>query len=526
LIVKNTHFIKQRTIAHMLTTQEKIKSLDILGVESRQYVKEGKCVVLCHGTFDLIHTGHIRHLQEAKKQGDILVVTITADKYVNKGPDRPVFSEIHRAENLSALSCVDFVGIVDAETAEKPISKIQPGIYVKGNEYKNAANDLTGKIIKEKQLVEKFNGKIYFTNDITFSSSSLINEHFGIFPPETKSYLHSFKQNYSSKVIIDMLQTLKNLNVLVVGDAIVDEYHYVEPLGQSGKGDNLSVKFNSQEQFAGGSLAIANHLAGFAKKVTVLTGLGEQESHEDFVRSKLKKNVHPEFFYFQDAPTIVKRRYVNLDLSKLFEVYFYNDKPSLKGIEDKVCFWLVENTAKFDVVIVPDFGNGFISSRMIQKLCSQARFLAVNTQVNSGNRGYHSINQYSRADFVSLNTPELRIATHDRHDSVENLARKIIGPLGAKNLAVTLGKDGAILLNKSRDTIYKTPVLSTKVLDRIGAGDAFLSLAGLCLGAGIDSDIALFVGSSAAALDVQVVCNRESISPVNLYKYINTLLKS
>ena len=81
-------------------------------------------------------------------------------------------------------------------------------------------------------------------------------------------------------------------------------------------------------------------------------------------------------------------------------------------------------------------------------------------------------------------------------------------------------------MDQSPEATHKTPILSTKVLDRIGAGDAFLSLAGLCLGGGIASDIALFVGSAAAALDVQVVCNRESITPVNLYKYINTLLKS
>ena len=270
-----------------------------------------------------------------------------------------------------------------------------------------------------------------------------------------------------------------------------------------------SVKFNSKEQFAGGSLAIANHIAGFVKDVTLVTGLGKKESHEEFIRSKLEKHVRSEFFYFKDAPTIVKRRYVNADLSRLFEVYFYNDKFDSEHIDKDVCFWLEKNTAKFDVVVVPDFGNGFIFEGMIQKICKHARFLAVNTQVNSGNRGYHSINQYPRADFISLNTPELRIATHDRHDSVENLAKKVIGQLGAKYLAVTLGSEVAFLLNKSPEKIYKTPALSTNVLDRIGAGDSFLSLAGLCLGGNLSSEVALFVGSVAAALDVQVVFNRE-----------------
>jgi rfaE bifunctional protein nucleotidyltransferase chain/domain len=510
----------------MLRTQTKIKKLDLLETESMQFEKEGKCVVLCHGTFDLIHAGHIRHLQEARSQGDVLFVTITGDKYVNKGPGRPVFSENLRAENLSALSCVDHVGIVYAESAEEPISKIKPRIYVKGNEYKNAAEDVTGKITKEKQLVEKFNGKIYFTNDITFSSSSLLNQHFGVFPPETKSYLSKFKKKYSSEKIIDALRSLENLNVLVIGDAIVDEYHYAEPLGQSSKGANLAVKFCSEEQFAGGALAIANHIAGFVKNVTLVTGLGKQKSHEEFILSKLKENIHPEFFYFEDAPTIVKRRYVDEDLVKLFEVYFYNDEPSIEHIDPQVCSWLEKNTAKFDVVIVPDFGNGFISTNMIQKLCDHARFLAINTQVNSGNRGYHSINRYPRADFVALNGPELRIATHDRHDSFENLAKLIMTRIGAKYFAVTLGSDGALLLDKNPDRTNVIPILSTKVLDRIGAGDAFLSLAGLCLARGLDSDVALFVGSAAAALEVQVVCNRESIIPINLYKYINTLLKS
>ena len=185
-----------------------------------------------------------------------------------------------------------------------------------------------------------------------------------------------------------------------------------------------------------------------------------------------------------------------------------------------------KNTAKFDITVVPDFGNGFISKKIVQKICDHARFLAINTQVNSGNRGYHSINRYPRADFVVLNGPELRIAAHDRNDSYENLAKVIMKRVGAKYLAVTLGSDGALLLDKNPETTHRIPILSTKVLDRVGAGDAFLSLAGLCLGGDLDSDIALFVGSAAAALDVQVVCNRESISPVNLYKYINTLLKS
>ena len=510
----------------MQTATKKILTLDELSVKAKEYRDSGKKVVLCHGTFDLIHSGHIRYLNSARNEGDVLFVTVTADEFVNKGPGRPVFSQDLRAENLGFLSFVDFVAVNNAPTAVNVLSNVKPHAYVKGPDYKNMEDDITGNIHAEKKAVEAHGGKIVFTDDITFSSTSLLNEHFGVFSPEIKDYLHSFREKYNCEEVISLLQALGNLNVLVVGDAIVDEYHYVDPLGQSSKGANLAVKFNSKEQFAGGSLAVANHIAGFVENVTVVTGLGEQNSHEEFIRSKLQKNVTFEPFYFQDAPTIVKRRYVDVDLVKLFEVYFYNDQPSAEYIDPAVCSWLEKNTAQFDVVIVPDFGNGFISTSMIQKICDNARFLAINTQVNSGNRGYHSINRYPCADFISLNGPELRIATHDRHDSYENLAKMLLEKLRAKYFAVTLGSDGALLLDKNPELTHKTPILSTKVLDRIGAGDTFLSLTGLCLGGGVAPEIALFTGSAAAALDVQIVCNREPINPVNLYKYISTLLKA
>ena len=162
---------------------------------------------------------------------------------------------------------------------------------------------------------------------------------------------------------------------------------------------------------------------------------------------------------------------------------------------------------------------------MIRTLEAKSKYMAVNTQVNSGNRGYHAISRYSRADQVSLNEPELRLATHNRYDSVEALAEKVGQIINAKHVSITRGTNGAIMLNRDNNEIHRAPVLSTKVIDRIGAGDAFLSLAGICLGGGLPSELTTFVASAAAAIDVQIVCNRDPINPVDLYKYITTLLK-
>jgi rfaE bifunctional protein nucleotidyltransferase chain/domain len=503
----------------------KILSLDDIGAKSKELKAKGKRVVLCHGTFDLMHTGHIRHLQRARKEGDALFVTVTGDKYVNKGPGRPVFSEELRAETLAALACVDYVAINQDLTAINPINKIAPDIYAKGSDYQSHKDDVTGNIVREMNAVEAQGGKVLYTNEITFSSSNLLNEHFGVFPPETKEFLNGFRESFSEKDVVAKVKSLQPLNVLVVGDAIIDQYHYVAPLGQTGKGNILAVKYESEEQFAGGSLAVANHLAGFASKVTLVAGIGRINSHEEFMRSKLLGNVTPHFVHIDNAPTVVKRRFVDSDLAKFFEVYFFQEDPILGKQEKEICDWLERELPKYDVVVVPDFGNGFVSQSMAEVLSQKAKFLAVNTQVNSGNRGFHVIHRYKRADFVSLNEPELRLAAHNRHDPVEAVAQSVAERVNAKYLAVTRGSKGLLMLDRPNNLIHSIPALSTKVVDRIGAGDAFLSLAGLCLGGKLPAQVAAFVGSTAAALDVQIVCNREPIDPVSFFKYVGTLMK-
>lgn len=506
-------------------TTQKIITLEEMGKRSRQLRAEGKRVVLCHGAFDLMHAGHIRYLQRAKQEGDVLLVTVTADAYVNKGPGRPVFSEQLRAENLAALVCVDFVAVNHAVSAVEALNEIRPNIYAKGGEYRSHGDDVTGNIALEQEAVEVHGGHIFYTDEITFSSSNLLNEHFNVFPPETKEFLQGFRSRWSGKEIKRQIASLSDLKVLVIGDAIIDQYHYSTPLGQTGKGNIFAVRYDSEEQFAGGAIAVANHIAGFADSVTLMTGLGTVDNHEQFIRDKLLPNVTPRFYYFKDAPTVTKRRFVDVDMSKLFEVYFFREDPVLVETEGDICQWLDTNVGLYDVVVVPDFGNGFITQDMIAVLDAKAKFLAVNTQINSGNRGYHVIHRYPRADFVSLNEPELRMAAHNRHDSIEVVSKQIGDRVHVKQLATTRGTKGVMMFDRESKVFHKVPALSTRVVDRIGAGDAFLSLAGLCAAKGLNAEIAAFVGSVAAAMDVQIVCNREPINPIGLNKYVSTLLK-
>lgn len=508
-----------------MSNNSKILSLKELSERALEFKRQGKRTVLCHGTFDLMHTGHIRYLQRARKEGDVLLVTVTADEFVNKGPGRPIFNEHLRAESLAALQCVDLVAINPAMTAVDALHAIQPSVYAKGSEYRVQADDVTGNITREQDAVEAHGGEMFFTDEITFSSSQLLNEHFDVFAPETKRFLDQFKERWTDRELHGLVDSLSDLRVLVVGDAIIDQYHYVSPLGQTGKGNVLAVQHDSEEQFAGGSIAVANHIARFAESVTLVAGLGDRDSHESFIREKLQPNVTPNFAYFNNAPTVTKRRFVDGDLAKLFEVYFFHDEPVLEGNGERILRWLVENVSDYDLVVVADFGNGFITPEMVQVLSTRSRFLAVNTQINSGNRGYHVINRYPSASFISLNEPELRLAAHNRHDPLERVSERVAGNLGSRYVAVTRGTRGVMMHEVMGQTFHRIPALSSRVIDRIGAGDAFLSLAALCLGKGLPAQVAAFVGSVAAAMDVQIVCNREPIDPVALKKYVSTLLK-
>ena len=155
----------------------KLLKIGTLAQKLQKLKAEGKRIVHCHGCFDLMHPGHIKYFQAAKKMGDVLAVTVTPDKYVDKGPDRPVFLQTLRAESIAALECVDYVAVNEWPTAEETLKLLRPHYYVKGQEFENL-EDATGKLQKELQIIQKIGTEIRFTHGIIFSSTKLINKYF------------------------------------------------------------------------------------------------------------------------------------------------------------------------------------------------------------------------------------------------------------------------------------------------------------------------------------------------------------
>jgi D-beta-D-heptose 7-phosphate kinase/D-beta-D-heptose 1-phosphate adenosyltransferase len=126
--------------------------------------KQGKTVVFTNGIFDLLHVGHVRYLQAARKLGHTLFVGLNSDSSAQKlrGAGRPLVVQAERAEVLCALACVDYVVVFDEPTAERLVETLQPDVYAKGGDYVKArsASGEKGKALPEAPVVESYGGRV------------------------------------------------------------------------------------------------------------------------------------------------------------------------------------------------------------------------------------------------------------------------------------------------------------------------------------------------------------------------------
>lgn len=497
-------------------------------VNIRPELKEaGKTIALCHGVFDLLHYGHIIHLEQAKKMADILVVSITAAKYVRKGPGRPYFDDETRLKVLAALECVDYVILSKEYTVSDVMEVVRPDFYVKGREYAKPEEDITGKINEEKELVEQYGGKLCFTIGQTYSSTKLINTALDGLTDEIRNYLQFFKEKYTMQDIINYANDIEKKKILVIGEVIIDKYTYCNIQGLMTKDTGYSAREYYAEEYMGGAAAIARHLSEFTSDVTLMSIVGNAKENEERFSDELSDKMKLRLFFSNNVPTIVKQRYLSREKKreeyrKIFAVNNIAEKIEYEEeIIKEFADALEKEILEYDAVFLCDFGHGLINQDMMDILQQKARYLVVNCQTNSSNHGLNIITKYTRADAFSLDQQELRLAfpVH-ANDEVKGLRvleehLKGIGWL-------TRGSQGAYGIEKG--TIYQCPAFTLSVKDTIGAGDAFFSIAGLYMTVGAPIEVSTFVGNIAGALEANIVGNKESIEKVNLLKFANTLM--
>lgn len=503
---------------------EKILGLDSLALVIEKEKAKGLRIVHCHGVYDLMHIGHIKHLSAAKKMGDILVVTITQDKHVNKGPNRPVFTASLRAEALSALGCVDYVAINDWPSAVETISKLKPNIYVKGFDGQGQ-RDHSDAIEREKQAIEAVGGKLVFTDEETYSSSAIINRHMDIASDDVRNFIGRIKNNFTAEQVVDHVKSIMGTKVLVIGESIIDEYVFCQTMGKANKDPVLAALFKHSDKYAGGSIAIANHVASFCGPTGLISMLGDEDSHAEFIRSRMAANVEAVFMQKHDSPTIVKRRFLEEYMAvKLFEMYVMRNE-NLRGAEERSFIdKLEELLPSYNVVIVADYGHGMMTDKIIELVCSKAKFLAVNAQTNAGNRGFNPISRYKRADFVCIDEPEARIEMRDRDADSEALIKGLAGRIDCKKFMLTMGKKGSLCLDVDHG-MEKIPVFGARLVDRMGAGDAVLAVTAPCVAMRMPMSLVGLVGNLVGAEACTIMGNARAVDSSSILRHITHIMK-
>ncbi len=441
--------------------------------------------VLAHGCFDLLHLGHIRHLQEARSLGDRLVVSITADKHVNKGRDRPQFSAEQRREALLALACVDDVVISGSGTAIDTISSIKPSIYVKGGDYAGVS---TPEMLKEIAAIEGVGGRFYITTSEKWSSTRLLRNV--RLPEATLAYLETARRRGFLDAILAAFEKADKLRIAFIGETIIDEYKYVKPLAKPSKEFILATVAVTEERFEGGVIAASKHGDWPLKTITT------------------------------SEEAITKTRYVDADFSrKLFEVY--SARRIGNGMDHE---WLHEEISHNDLCIVYDFGHGLMDPRAL-KMLGDAKFLAVTAQSNAGNWGFNPVKKYAHADYVCVDEPEARMAVGDQDGLLLGIMTRLSQYTKAKTVTVTRGRYGSTSYSPSLGPPVEIPAFVDSGFDTMGAGDAFLAVAAPLIAVGLGTEMAAFAGNVAGGLKTAILGHRQHVGRNDIVKNLEWLLK-
>jgi rfaE bifunctional protein kinase chain/domain/rfaE bifunctional protein nucleotidyltransferase chain/domain len=491
-------------VSHKIRTAEQIAAA--VGVRPRD-----KKVIMCHGTFDIVHPGHVRHLLYAKSKGDILVASLTADAHIAKANFRPFVPQELRAFNLAALEVVDLVVIDNDPTPIKNIAIIKPDYFAKGYEY--TRDGLHPRTAEEKAAIESYGGEIIFTpGDIIYSSSHIIeNEPPAIATEKLMAILGA--ESLSMGDLHRAIDLLKNVRVHVIGDTIIDSYTHCALIGGMIKTPTMSVRYDKRLDFVGGAGIVAKHLRSTGAEVSFSTVLGGDALAEFALNDLEVAGVNCMPIIDRTRPTTHKNAIVagGYNLLKI-------DTLDNRSISERILRTLAQQISETpaDIVVFSDFRHGLFNRDTIPGLTKAIRpntFRVADSQVASR---WGNILEFSGFDLITPNEREARFALGDQDSVVRPLGLELYRQAKCKTLILKLGERGLMTFRsepKSEEDVrsfFAIDSFAERVVDAVGSGDALLAYATLALFATKNSVIASVLGSLAAAIE----CEHEGNVPV------------
>lgn len=437
---------------------------------------KGKSVGLCHGVFDVLHSGHIEYFKEAATLVDILVISVTSDKFVNKGSNRPINNAAHRMISLAALESVDYVIESNDNSAIKIIQILKPNFYFKGKDYDRSVNtdieDNSGFLDAEINAVKEFGGKIYFTKSELKSSSKIINSSYK-YTKEQQHVISHVKNYFERNNLKSILNNLSSKNISIIGEIILDKYIFTESLGKSGKHPIVAEKEVSRKEIYGGIIPVAHIIKSFVGENYRLISVHDQLNNKI---ENLKENL---IFRDSNHTEIIKTRFINDKTNTfMYELYEMNDQFISLKTEKKILNSLIKLQNNTDLLIVLDFGHGLLTPKLREFICAEFQFTAINAQRNAGNRGFNNIGKYSKADIVVLNGEEVELEFRQKKVDLIQSAEILHSKLNAKIIAITDGSNGLILSN-GKEAVRVPAIHTGPIADRTGAGDTLFAILSL-----------------------------------------------
>ena len=490
--------------------EEKIIHLNDMTDVQLISIAENSRIGLCHGTFDLLHPGHLLHFSECREFVDYLIVGLTSDRFIRKSDNAPLFSQSLRAIQLASLSQIDLVVIVDNKSAVPLIERVKPTFYFKGKDYAEG-EDKAGNLREETLASEKHGGQIHFTRTEKFSSS-LLKQNLS---EESK---RSNQTSLSRVLLKDLEEKVKNVKVVIIGDSILDSYQRCNPLGKSSKHSLVAQRVVDQKTYIGGVLAVALQAEKIGAKTTLITSFASQES--SLIISAFEPTTQIINLEVKNRITTNKIRFIEQDTNHhLFELYEF-DETEIQH-DANMLGKITQNLREADVVILVDYGHGFFTDELRKHLSNfslenpKVKFFA-NAQKNAGNQGFNDISNYGWCSNIVLNGSEVEVELRRRKLPPELLIKELSDRLDVKNILITLGSEGLIHKDERGEITRVLGIPTENFVDKTGAGDTLLAFYSICLTASKDMSGVLSVANIAANLNIAALANSKTITFENI----------
>jgi rfaE bifunctional protein kinase chain/domain len=454
--------------------------------------------VFVSGDFNILHPGHLRLLKFAKESGDYLIVGVNSDGINKKGISQDI-----RLESIQATSYIDESFILESSHLEY-IQKFKPDIVVKGKEYENKFNEELG-------ILESYGAKLLFSSgEIAFSSMDLLAEEFFSISKKiqhSQSYIKRHKLEFDK--LKEIINKFSNLNVLVIGDTIVDEYITCEPIGMSQEDPTIVVSPLASNKFIGGAAIVASHAKTLGAKVKFISVVGDDENYE-YVKNGLELlNIDTVLFKDTTRPTTLKQRF-RANGKTLLRVNHLKQHSVSKDIESEIIKNMKNNISTFDLIIFSDFSYGLLTNKIIEnitKLGTDNSVLMCGDSQSSSQVG--DISKFKNMTLVTPTEREIRLSLNDFESGLVILSEKLSKKINSKYVFTTLGAEGVMIYNHVKNGLLTDNIqaLGSNIKDVSGAGDSLLTCSSMALCVGSSVWQSAYLGSLGAAIQVSRIGN-------------------